>query len=44
MIGLRGYGKFGGKAEIGYWLGKKYWRQGIMGRALRALIKFSFKS
>jgi len=42
MIGLTAYDKFAGKAEVGYWLGKKYWRQGIAEEALRAFIKFAF--
>jgi RimJ/RimL family protein N-acetyltransferase len=42
MIGFVGYDKFTGKAEVGYWLGKKFWRQGITEEALRAFIKFAF--
>ncbi len=29
-------------AEVGYWLGKKYWRQGIATEALVLLLGFSF--
>jgi len=29
-----------GKVEIGYCIGRKYWRQGIMSEALKALIDF----
>jgi RimJ/RimL family protein N-acetyltransferase len=43
MIGLTGLDKFSGKAEVGYWLGKKYWRQGITEEALRAIVKFAFQ-
>lgn len=43
MIGFPLYDKFGAKAEIGYWLGKKYWRQGITEEALRAIVKFAFQ-
>jgi RimJ/RimL family protein N-acetyltransferase len=43
MIGFPAFDKFGAKAEVGYWLGKKYWRQGITEEALRVLIKFAFK-
>jgi ribosomal-protein-alanine N-acetyltransferase len=31
------------KADIGYWLGQKYWGQGIISEALKSFIKFSFK-
>ena len=31
-----------GTAEIGYWLGKRYWRQGIMLEAIRELMAFAF--
>ena len=31
-----------GKGEIGCWLGKKYWRQGIMMEAVVELIDFAF--
>ena len=30
------------KAEIGYWLGEKYWGQGIMTEAVRLVTKFGF--
>ena len=30
------------KADIGYWLGEKYWRQGIAAEALLAIVKFAF--
>jgi len=33
---------FQGKATIGYWLGEKYWRQGIGSEALKKIIDFSF--
>lgn len=29
-------------AEVGYWLGKKYWRQGITTEALELLMDFAF--
>lgn len=35
--------RFQGTAEVGYWLGKKYWKQGFMSEALRAILNFAFK-
>ena len=29
-------------AEIGYWLGEKFWDKGISTKALKAMIKYSF--
>ena len=43
MIGFTGLDKFSGKTEVGYWLGKKYWRQGITAEALKAMVKFAFR-
>lgn len=31
------------KAEIGYWLGKKYWNKGIMTKAVRLITDYAFK-
>ena len=31
------------KAEIGYWLGEKYWSQGIMTQAVKLITKFGFE-
>lgn len=31
------------KAEIGYWLAEKYWKQGIMTEAVKLAVKFGFK-
>ncbi|MBI2542312.1 GNAT family N-acetyltransferase [Candidatus Woesearchaeota archaeon] len=31
------------RAEIGYWLGRKYWNRGIMSEALRLATDFGFK-
>jgi RimJ/RimL family protein N-acetyltransferase len=43
MMGLRNLDKFVKKADVGYWLGKKYWRQGIATEALEAIVKFAFR-
>ena len=45
VIGCLGFIRidhFTGKADIGYWLGKDYWRQGFGFEAVNALIKFAF--
>ena len=44
MIGLRNLNYFVKRAEVGYWLGEKYWGQGIGTEALRALMKYSFRN
>jgi len=41
-IGLSKIDNFQGKAEIGYWIGEKYWRQGIGSEALKVLLDFAF--
>ncbi len=43
MIGLMNLNDFMKRAEVGYWLGEKYWRQGIATEALRAIVKYSFR-
>jgi [ribosomal protein S5]-alanine N-acetyltransferase len=45
VIGCVGFiriDRFTGKADIGYWLGKNYWRNGFAFEAVGALIKFAF--
>jgi len=45
IIGMTGFIRIDDsnkKAELGYWLGRKHWRQGIMEEALRGIIKFTF--
>jgi len=42
MIGFTGLDKFTAKTDVGYWLGRKYWRQGIATEALEAIVKFAF--
>jgi len=32
-----------GSAELGYWLGENYWRQGFMSEVVSALIDFAFE-
>ncbi len=42
MIDFVRYNKTNKNAEVGYWLGKRYWRQGIMKEALGLLLDFGF--
>jgi [ribosomal protein S5]-alanine N-acetyltransferase len=43
MIGLMALDTFTAKADVGYWLGQKYWRMGIATEALEAIVKFAFR-
>ncbi|MCX6803701.1 MAG: GNAT family protein [Candidatus Diapherotrites archaeon] len=43
VIGLNKINTLEGTATMGYWLGEKYWKQGIMGEASRAVLKFGFQ-
>jgi len=31
------------KAEIGYWIGKRYWKQGIVSSAVKLVTEYAFK-
>jgi [ribosomal protein S5]-alanine N-acetyltransferase len=43
LIGICGYTPVAdGSAEMGYWLGKPYWRQGLATEAARALMNYGF--
>jgi RimJ/RimL family protein N-acetyltransferase len=45
VIGCTGFiriDRYTGKADIGYWLGRDYWRQGLGYEAVGALIKYAF--
>lgn len=44
MIGLMNLDFKSKKAEVGYWLGKKYWGKGITNKALRFILKFAFSN
>jgi [ribosomal protein S5]-alanine N-acetyltransferase len=43
VVGLTKVNEFNKKGTLGYWLGKKYWRQGIMYEAAQRLVKFAFE-
>lgn len=42
-IGLHHVDRYQGNAEVGYWLGERYWKKGYGSEALKALINFAFK-
>jgi [ribosomal protein S5]-alanine N-acetyltransferase len=45
VIGCAGYIRidhYTGKADIGYWIGKNYWRQGFGYEIVSALVKYAF--
>jgi RimJ/RimL family protein N-acetyltransferase len=41
-IGLNHADYFQNTIEIGFWLGKRYWKQGIMSEAITAMLDFAF--
>ena len=45
LIGGIGFHDFqtGHRAELGYWIGKAYWGQGIMTEAVKALTRYGFE-
>ena len=42
-IGLHNIDKNNQRAEVGYWLGRKYWRQGYISEALGMILNFGFR-
>ncbi len=42
-IGLTSYNSYQGRIEISYDLDKRYWRSGIMTKAVKALVKYGFE-
>jgi len=43
VIGLTSIDNLNGTAKIGYWLGEKHWRNGVMSEAVSEIINFAFK-
>ncbi len=43
VIGITKVNRLDKKGTLGYWLGKEYWRQGIMYEASQGLLKFVFE-
>mgnify|MGYP002354821476 FL=1 len=42
MIGLKEVHQADRRSEVGYWLARPYWRQGLTEEALRLLVRFAF--
>jgi len=42
LVGAAGLQPENGAAEVGYWLGRRYWRQGYATEAVRRLVAFAF--
>ena len=43
MVGLIHVDYKNKNAEVGYWLGKKYWKQGLTTESLKLMLKFGFR-
>ena len=43
IVALMNVDSYVKNADIGYWLGEKYWRQGFSTEALKAIVKYSFR-
>jgi len=43
MIGLESLNLKEKNAELGYWLGKKHWRKGIVSEAAKLILNYGFK-
>ncbi len=43
MMSLLKFDEKNKNAEIGYWIGEKYWKQGITSEALKLILEFGFK-
>lgn len=43
MIGLKNINRESRNAEVGYWLGQKFWRRGFTSEALGLILNFSFQ-
>lgn len=41
-ISAKSIDKYNGTAVLGYWLGEKYWKQGIMSEAMSKMLDFAF--
>lgn len=44
LVGAAGLQPEGGVAEVGYWLGQRYWHKGYATEAVRRLVAFAFET
>jgi 8-oxo-dGTP diphosphatase len=44
LIGVCGFGNAAPSEEIGYWIGRPFWRQGYAAEALRRMLRLAFRS